>query len=354
MRNKLDSIQFARAVAALMVLLAHLSKEMIHRAPSIYSDPLSIWNFGQAGVDLFFVVSGFIMVYVSDATVGTKSSSGVFLKKRLARVVPLYWIFTTLVLLIAIFAPNMRNQSDSQFAYAFKSYLFFPSERPTDSEVTPIYALGWTLNYEMYFYVCFALLLQLPRALFKKVLVAYFLTAVSLGLVVPLRDFSPALWYWTRPVVLEFVAGSVIGMLYLRGFRISNASGFWLVTFALLWFFIVGATFPLPGLNTRVLVWGVPAALLLGSLVFAEKNLYSVMPQWGQALTTKIGDSSYSLYLSHMFVIRITTFLLPVSKIGVSYVLFYPIITILICLLVARLSYQYLELTTGKLFRRTQ
>jgi exopolysaccharide production protein ExoZ len=128
---QLKSIQILRAAAALGVLLDHAGR---------WLDVAPIVDIGAAGVDLFFVISGFIMVYTSERLFGQTGAPQRFLARRIIRIVPLYWTLTAFAALVLFgFGPNTLG-----------SYLFIPTHRG------PILTVGWTLNYEMMFYSLFA------------------------------------------------------------------------------------------------------------------------------------------------------------------------------------------------------
>ena len=124
-------------------------------------------SFGAAGVDIFFVVSGFIMVVT---TMKRDMAPGEFLLHRIARIVPVYWVVTILLFAIVMYGFKpvgiMRMQPD----WLAKSLLFIPFDR--DGRVEPIISVGWTLNYEMFFYLLFALGLFVRLALMRTMLSA--------------------------------------------------------------------------------------------------------------------------------------------------------------------------------------
>ena len=134
----LVSIQALRVIAAFMVLAFHVSLEVAKLTPAAVLTP------GSAGVDLFFVISGFVMLYSSERLFGRPWASAQFFKRRLVRIVPLYWLATTaLVLLVAPFAGTKA---------VIASLLFWPY--PAGG--APLLNVGWTLNIEMFFYLVFA------------------------------------------------------------------------------------------------------------------------------------------------------------------------------------------------------
>ena len=105
----------------------------------------------MAGVAIFFVVSGFIMVHASQDLFGQEGAWRLFLKRRLARIVPLYWAMTTLFLLVGLAVPAVLNSGVPNFQQILGSYLFWPVVS-TQGMVQPVYSLGWTLNYDCLLY----------------------------------------------------------------------------------------------------------------------------------------------------------------------------------------------------------
>ena len=134
LQNKIESIQVLRFFAAFSVMMVHLP----------------IFEFGIWGVDIFFIISGFIMMYV------TENNEKFFLIKRIFRIVPLYWILTLGVFILAIFVPDILNNTTANIEHLFKSLFFIPFDKNGTGHF-PILFLGWTLNFEVIFYFLFAL-----------------------------------------------------------------------------------------------------------------------------------------------------------------------------------------------------
>ena len=159
----LPLIQVLRALAAVMVAAGHAQFEVAGLAARA-GQPFTpaAWLPWPAGVDVFFVISGFIIVHAAAPLHGRANPQKLFLAHRIARVVPLYWLATTLYLALAWARPGLLGAGAEGPAYLAASYLFWPMAR-ADGAVQPLYSLGWTLNYEMAFYALFALVLPLGR-----------------------------------------------------------------------------------------------------------------------------------------------------------------------------------------------
>ncbi|QCI93137.1 MULTISPECIES: acyltransferase [unclassified Novosphingobium] len=286
--KKLYSIQYLRAFAALAVVVVHA---ILH--PLNVEIP-SIVRLGSFAVILFFVISGFIMVSV---TGNGAFSAPDFLLRRIARVAPLYWLVTLVVALIAIVFPMLLKNTTYSLEGFVKSVLFIPFRRGND-EIVPMMKLGWTLNYEMFFYVLFAAFSYLTAA--KRFIGV---ALVLLGITLFNALFQPqgvAFEFYGRPVVLTFVGGMAIGLWHLRGgdAEVSIGSGLgWLLAAAV--FLVAGMR-----VTPEVLFSNQADAcfMLAGTcLVMGGIRLESALPR--SNLLLLLGDASYSLYLVHMYCI---------------------------------------------------
>ena len=142
------ALQILRAVAAVAVVLVHAGIDL-----SYFGHTNVTWTTrGNAGVDLFFVVSGFVMVYIASPQFGKREAPVQFFVRRLIRIVPLYWLLTTGYIVAKSYP----------LAYIAASYLFIPAARP-NGVLQPVILQGWTLTYEMFFYLLFAIAILLRR-----------------------------------------------------------------------------------------------------------------------------------------------------------------------------------------------
>lgn len=294
-------VQILRGLAALAVATQHALSDaqgLEGRLGRPFQARESVpWN---AGVDVFFVISGLIMVYASRGLSGTAGARGEFLKRRLARIVPLYWAATSLYLAVALFAPALVNREFLGSSYVVASYLFVPVARP-DGLVQPVYPLGWTLNAEMFFYGLFALAIGLPIRRAAALVVAVLVAVVAAGRwLAPLRQ--P--WaFWTDPIILEFAAGVGLGLLRVEGVRLPGWLRAGTAVAGLLGFGLAGAFPDLVTAVTRPVAYGGPAALLVAAAALgpADEPRRSPLVRFGVVL----GDASYALYLLHPFAIRL-------------------------------------------------
>ena len=160
--NILPSVQWLRAIAAMMVVVHHLNfhadwlREQAGAAPSAFSQ--IPWSFG---IHIFFVISGFIMI-LTTKNFGAPGAWKTFLVRRLIRIVPLYWVLTTVMVAGVLMAPGSLELPADRWQYIAGSYLFIPVLRAAD-DLRPILGQGWTLDYEMFFYAAFTLAILWPR-----------------------------------------------------------------------------------------------------------------------------------------------------------------------------------------------
>ena len=295
--SKLLSVQILRALAALAIAMHHAQYDAAGLAQRLGLGFRAIEAPWSAGVDVFFVISGFIMVHASRGLFGEPGASRVFLARRVARIAPLYWAATSLYLAVALAAPALLNSEGLSPGLVLASYVFLPWARP-DGAVQPAYSLGWTLNYEMFFYALFALALTRPWRQGVPALIAMLLALVAFGRLLG----SAAPWrFWTDPIILEFAFGMALGVARLKGARLGPIvravlAGGGLVLFALDLARPEGALASL-----RVLAYGVPATMLVAAAALApDEGRASSLARFGAWL----GDASYALYLVHPFVIR--------------------------------------------------
>lgn len=331
----LNNIQALRALAAYMVVVFHLT-EFVNQ---VLPDALD-WRAGQAGVDVFFVISGFIMVFT---TRRGDTSPADFLRRRVIRVVPLYWLVTGILVLCLIggFAPfGLHDWAPGD---VFRSLLFLPLVR-VDGVAGPPLGVGWTLNYEMFFYVLFALTLALRRQLAPALGISLAIGLLVAGAVL-LPPHTLAGSFYSSPIMLEFVAGALLGHWWsgrpprtacagpqstaLRAGGIAalalGAAGIlagdrWLLDRP----YAIAPHLqglPMADLYTdpwRALAYGLPATAIVAGALMLERGGWAVRNR----LCLAQGDASYAVYLVHLFVLqlgfKLAMLLLPATVAGVT------------------------------------
>lgn len=306
-REKLASVQGLRAVAALLVVWTHSIGAAQAYQPTRQASFFNLAGWGACGLDIFFVISGFIVSLVAARAVEKKEqSAGQFLSRRLTRIYPLYWILTAVVILEAELG---RHPIMWHSVSWLPTTLLLPSL--TYPMASPVLSLGWSLVFEMYFYFVLAAWMTLtPRHLVRGTTL-FLAGMVALGAAVGFR--RPLLVLWANPVLLEFLFGCLVGVLYGK-LRVSkNGSpdlgrvagiGAWLsatgaiVLVATLFTGYGAANFQGMVLNgesswLRVGVWGMPSGLLVLGAVLWSPAMQSLPAR----ILVFFGDASYSIYL---------------------------------------------------------
>ena len=280
------TIQYLRAVAAGLVAF--------HHAKGIPVFAHYAAHFGTVGVDLFFVISGFIMWTTTE---DSRRSPVQFWLARIIRIVPLYWFFTSIYVAAALITPESFYAVHLEAAHIVKSYLFIPATHPNLGMILPVYALGWTLNYEMFFYLVFGVCLFLPWPRLRfSVLASAFLLLVACGLLV--EPSGPVSRTYTDPILLEFLAGVMIAVLSPLLMRCGSVAGFMLVAAAALW---VAVVFGYGFVPERIVSHGIPASIaVMGALMIEPAARARPSRLW-----LMLGNASYSIYLGHPFAQRV-------------------------------------------------
>ena len=292
-KHRFDSLQGLRAIAALAVVLFHLRiVEFKYLQGSAFLDAIA--RYGDAGVDLFFVLSGFVMTTITAGRYTGAASARQFLGKRAWRVYPLYWLFTTVVVVLMAFVPSMVNSSYHDQSI-LASYLLLPHSQ------MPVLSVGWTLVHEAYFYLVFALAIALVAERFIPLYLLAWGAGIAVWSTLLPADTTAAERVATSPLTYEFIAGALLG-LYWRQIPARLAMPL-LIAGALT---AVSAAGLLPSEGPaaltpwiRISCFGSAATLLIAGAVMLEAQGRLHVPRW----LSRLGDSSYSLYLSHVFVI---------------------------------------------------
>jgi peptidoglycan/LPS O-acetylase OafA/YrhL len=283
-------IQALRGIAACLVVLVHGTHVWLG---DFSTGQMSLeWANGKAGVDIFFVISGFVITL---SAIGDKAlTASQFLGRRLLRIVPLYWLLTfvaSLKMFLVWAHPSFGSRgyhSPLPIGYLLQCLFFIPVKNPY-GHISPLLDVGWTLNYEMFFYLLFTVALAL------RIKPVHFLTPVLAALATVglfQRASWPAATTLADPLLLEFLAGMLLGWWVQRGFTLNFKAA------PILGLLGIAGVLALPEGNfpgSRVLMWGIPGFLLVLAAVSGEVRWGQLVPQW----MMKIGDASYSLYLIH-------------------------------------------------------
>jgi peptidoglycan/LPS O-acetylase OafA/YrhL len=304
MKERLENIQALRGVAALMVLFAHVKEAEGDYGGAGALLPYSFYM-GVIGVDLFFLISGFVMVHVTLGTVRGPDAAQRFIFNRASRIYPAYWAVT--LILMALYAGKQALFAEpTPFPNPVETFLLLPDDH------YPLLPVGWTLVHEMYFYVVFTIFVAWRRVSLPAFLVgwtAILIAAQVLGLVNANA--------WTRiafsPLTFEFIAGACVALLIRRGFtRFATAAILaGVAIIAIETFFFAGFFYPeVMGDFARRAVSFAPAfVLILYGAAALEREGLGRAPLW----LRRTGDASYSMYLIHVPVFLVVGKLLSIT-----------------------------------------
>jgi exopolysaccharide production protein ExoZ len=277
------SVEALRGIAALLVVLFHATVLQHEK----FDPGLTPWEFGNAGVDIFFVISGFLMIRSSGKLLGLADGWRRFATQRLIRIVPLYWLVTVAKLASIAAVPALALHTHPNLLNAAASFLFLPSYDAAGA-IRPVVDVGWTLEFEMLFYVLFTAALWLRADAFRFITPILGLLAAA-WFVVPAG--SPAISFLANPLCLEFALGMLVATIAPRLRLSSPAAPLALVAVS----FVVLLAVPIGSPPVRAMFWGIPAFGLVLGAVLADP--WQRFPGW----FVRIGNASYSLYLVHGF-----------------------------------------------------
>jgi peptidoglycan/LPS O-acetylase OafA/YrhL len=310
---KLQSIQALRALAAVLVAYSHSIDLQMTFAVSRQQGFYALQDFGAVGVDLFFVISGFIITFVASRDVGMRAARR-FVLKRFLRVNPVYYL-TSLLAVIVPTVSYLRSGLPLRHWLArlgtgcVDTLLVLPtSGRPLG--YAPLLVIGWTLAFEWLFYALFCLVIVLGirrKGLALGVTIALLVCAGALH-----RSGDARLRFVTNPIMLEFLLGVAICALQRVTVRVprwlaATCLALGLAGYAYAVRFGFGEVSELIPTWTgrvsfeRVARWGLPSALVVAGCVLLEAQ-GALRRLWSSALLQRIGDASYSLYLTHLTV----------------------------------------------------
>lgn len=259
------SIQYLRAVAALMVLTFHC----FHSISFMRAAGADL-NWLKSGVDLFFVVSGYVMVH---STRGKDCGPADFMWRRICRIVPLYWLATAIMAFTSY---------PGETLFKIGSLFFLPVTHPATGYIEPLVQPGWTLVYEMSFYALFAM------TMLAKERSRFWIMAGTLSAIVAtgtLASASNIATFYSNSIILEFALGMAIARFGLRLHLVAIPLG--------IVFLVLGDGMALP----RLIQFGLPAAMIVSGALSLEGKLPHIKP------LSLLGDASYSIYLFHIMLL---------------------------------------------------
>jgi len=332
-KKRLESIQILRGIAALLVVAQHTLFKC-YQYNFIESQNYNILGFG---VDLFFIISGFVMCH---STEGKKVSFSVFLKKRVVRILPLYWFLTTLALVIWLINPALVNSSGGK-TDIISSFMLIPTSGKF------LLQNGWTLSYEILFYAIYSLSILISYTTRNAVVSLVIAVLVLSGLCMKSNIYID---FITNTLLLEFCFGIFIYYAYKiiinHKYRILIS----LVSVCI----GLGVIFLQPknafyiSTYNRYFYVGIPTCFItLGFIVLWSwcKKIPSII----RCSLNFIGDSSYSLYLSHAFILSPVAMM--ISSFTDNIVIFFSIILIS-ALIGGAVTFLFVEVRLSNLFNK--
>ena len=323
----LESIQLSRAIAAWVVVFHHFVQ--------IYSPSSGGWfdklfgGYGGIGVDVFFIISGFVMY---KSTHEQAVSPGSFVFNRLVRIVPAYWLYTCLTAVLLITIPRIIPYTTFEPGFFLKSLFFIPAPNPSGIGFFPLVTVGWTLNYEMAFYLVFAIALFV----WSDVRLAAIIIGMYL-LQTEIPKISVEASYYANKICNDFVMGLIVGVIYCKH-RLKMP----LVVALALAIVSLWMISKYPHSHDPIQI-GLPCAILLAAILSQESLLK--IPSW----IIKLGDCSYSTYLCHVIVLSIGHRAMAVFGLN-------PWLTFVMCCIVIAaiswVSYRFVEQRATAYFKK--
>ncbi len=289
----INSIQFLRGFAALAVVIHHTGGyvKRYFEPNLLFQDKFSI---GFAGVDLFFVISGFIIYFTSKNYLNNPSKLKEYLQKRFVRVYPIYWIITTILFLSSWLIVQLLHKNIFSIGYPntflayFQTYTLFPLH----FAINPV---TWTLSYEIFFYFCFALLIVSKRF---WIIPALILTISFYNIFINISEIVEVKLNYFNFIFsgynFEFMLGFLICQFYEK-IKLSNIISVILLIIAVTIIVLFGYNIGDYDSYKRVLTFGFPSGFILLALLNLEKNQAISFPNF----IIILGDASYALYLIH-------------------------------------------------------
>lgn len=275
-----------------MVVIHHIPQYLVGRIPNVIS-----FENGAAGVDIFFAISGFVMY---GTALQPNASWRKFFISRASRIIPLYWTCTLILGLSAIFLPSLFKTFSTDWSVIFRSILFLPNYNQ-EGQIRPLLQMGWTLHYEVFFYITTGLILYLTR-LNAALVASALLSILSLGLSLAAVkiEFTPLILL--APIIIEFLLGALVAYVALNYDNPTNhrlTTTYLSIIFLFFGLYLIMSQSPTGISWARFSYWGIGGALILSGSLLLEKrisrNFFSLIRGrfWG--------DISYALYLTHGF-----------------------------------------------------
>jgi exopolysaccharide production protein ExoZ len=292
-KSRLHSIQVLRAIAAGCVVLHHITYELRNFTPHI---PLWLESLHlEFGVDIFFIISGFVMMWSFGENFGKQGATAEFFRRRIIRIVPPYWFFTAIVTSLVITRPDLFDKTAFSLDHFVMSLLFIPHYAP-DGSLRPIHMLGWTLDYEMFFYLIFGISLFLTKGRAIIFIIFALGVAVLLGNICIGTGVAVA-YFLSNSIIFEFVIGILLCLWLYPAGTLVKYRAVTVLCFALLgWALTVNGLFG----EIRFISLGLPALAVAITIILALDGVEQGWVRWAAL----VGEASYAIYLSHPLIVE--------------------------------------------------
>lgn len=340
--GRIVSLQCLRAVAALMVFAAHFSYSLTSYDRFYYDGYLF-----SIGVDIFFIISGFVMFMLMDGIgVGAKNALD-FLVRRVARIAPVYWLATAIVLVLFYMTRvdmGTRLAEAGSVSRIIRGFLFLDPH--------PIVVVGWTLVYEIFFYfICAICILifnsNLKRFVFASVIIFTFFFYRLYLILNEMENTTTTL----SPIL--FIVGAVIFFAAKRGY-ITRLNGPLFAALTLGGFvFLYGTRWNHGSLQWTLLSTVTVILFLSLEIKIRALNESSFMSRF-VTIFEKFGNISYSFYLFHLYIILFSFYV--VFSCGITgYIgsISAFILSMPATILISTVSYYYFEVPVNRFIVRT-
>jgi exopolysaccharide production protein ExoZ len=291
-RIQFASLEYLRVIASFMIILFHAHSISLRHADQQGLSYFSVPIFWYGCIDLFFVMSGFLMIHMSRNLYGRSGGLRNFLLRRITRTPPLYWVYTIGIAAIFTITPTLSSQGTVGWKWLVGSMLFYPMARD------PIIAIGWTLEYEVFFYIVIGLSILLPYRWGWKFALSALIGAVSLGIALGVKA-NP--WgTWTNPLLLDFAIGICVAVTYYSGVSLSRI-GTWIAVILGLVLICV-----LHRLTPRDLLRPATAGAGVG-LIVAAATMTETPWRLGRfhRFAHELSNQTYTMYLCHILVLKL-------------------------------------------------
>lgn len=354
--NQIYSIQLLRAIAVSLVVYAH-SIDLVEyfKIGSFQASYKYLQNFGAIGVDIFFIISGFIMVYVTSNLEGI-SKIKAFFKKRIIRLYALYIPY--MLFFIFYKHPDVRT--------ILKNLLLLPIFDNGTQFIMPSINIAWTLSFELFFYMLFTIALIIYKKKHSIITILIFLILILTGLL--LKSTEVHFVFITNPIFIEFVLGIILGIIYTNKIKIPLTIVILMMVYAILNYHLLihngygsvsEANFTIDGSASlrRVFLWGIPSFLLVGSILYLFQHSFASLfatnkiVEFIKKTTMLIGDASYSIYLTHTLFFSALIYL-KVFFISVQNGDFLIFLFLVAAIIIGYLTYIFIENPLLKILRK--